>query len=417
MNRIVVPSKVSGEIFAPSSKSVTQRAIAAGLLADGETIIYNPSYCDDAVAAMSIATGLGAKVEPSKGEMRITGSYGLREKKLHCGESGLAIRMFSPIASLFPEEIIFTGSGSLKTRPMGMIEEALKQFGTQCETDNGFLPIKLHGPLKGGKCVIDGSLSSQILTGLMMALPVATGDSEVEVINLKSKPYIDMTLKLIDDFGVEIRRSGYNYFWIKGNQRFKAREYFVESDWSGGAFLLVAGAINGPLRVKGLSSTSQQSDKAILTALDKAGAKIAITKDYIEVSRGEMISFEFDATDAPDLFPPLAALATYCNGTSAIKGVSRLINKESNRSKALVEEFTKLGVRVEVVDDYMLITGGPVSGGEAASRNDHRIAMALAVIALRAKGEVQIKDSHAISKSYPAFFEDLRKIGVKVIDK
>jgi 3-phosphoshikimate 1-carboxyvinyltransferase len=417
MKRIVVPSKVNGEILAPSSKSVTQRAIAAGLLADGESIIYNPSYCDDAVAAMSIATGLGARVEPSKGKLIIFGSTGLKEKKIHCGESGLAIRMFSPIASLFPEEIIVNGSGSLKTRPLGMIEEALKQFGVSCETNNGFLPIKLLGPLKGGKCTIDGSLSSQILTGLMMALPVADGDSEVEVINLKSKPYIDMTLKLIDDFGVEIRRSGYNYFWIKGNQRFKAREYFVESDWSGGAFLLVAGAINGPLRVKGLSTSSQQSDKAILTALDKAGAKVMVTKEYIEVDKSEMISFEFDATDAPDLFPPLAVLATYCNGTSAIKGVSRLINKESNRSAAIVEEFSKLGVIVEIVDDYMLITGGPVSGGEAASRNDHRIAMALAVLALKASGEIHIKDSHAISKSYPAFFDDLRRIGVKVIDK
>ncbi|MGI5913729.1 MAG: 3-phosphoshikimate 1-carboxyvinyltransferase [Bacteroidales bacterium] len=417
MRRIVVPSKVNGEIPAPPSKSITQRTIAAGLLSDGETIIYNPSYCDDAVAAMSIATGLGAKVEPSRDKIKISGSTGLRENKIHCGESGLAARMFSPIASLFPEEIIVNGSGSLKNRPLGMIEEALNQFGVSCETNNGFLPIKLHGPLKGGKCTIDGSLSSQILTGLMMALPIAEGDSEVEVTNLKSKPYIDMTLKLIDDFGVEIRRSGYNYFWIKGNQRFKAREYSVESDWSGGAFLLVAGAINGPLRVKGLSMSSQQSDKAILTALDKAGAKMVITGDYIEVYKSEMISFEFDATDAPDLFPPLAVLAAYCNGTSAIKGVNRLINKESNRSTAIVEEFSNLGVKVEIVDDYMLITGGPVSGGKTASRNDHRIAMALAVLALKAGGEVHIKDSHAVSKSYPTFFDDLRSIGVKVIDK
>jgi len=417
MKRIVFPSAVMGEITAPSSKSVTQRVIAAALLADGESIISNPSYCDDALAAMSIATGLGAKVVPSANELKITGSNGLKETKLHCGESGLAIRMFSPIAALFPEEITFTGNGTLKTRPLDMIGEALGQFGVDCQSNNGFLPITIKGPLKGGKCTINGSLSSQILTGLMMALPVAAEDSEIEVIDLKSKPYIDMTIKVISDFGVDIGRTGYNNFKIKGGQRFKACKYRVESDWSGGAFLLVAGAIKGSLSVKGLSPTSQQSDKAILTALDKAGARLSISEESIYVASSTLKSFEFDATDAPDLFPPLAALAAYCTGTTAIKGVSRLASKESDRGKAIVEEFSKLGVKIEVVDDYMLVTGGTVSGGEVFSHNDHRMAMAMATVALGATGEVHIKDSHSISKSYPTFFDDLRKIGVKVLDK
>ncbi|MBP5708785.1 MAG: 3-phosphoshikimate 1-carboxyvinyltransferase [Bacteroidales bacterium] len=410
MKQVVVPSKIFGKIKAPASKSVTQRAIAAALLAEGESTIVNPSYCDDALAAMSIASGLGAKVRPNPGELKIIGTTGLKEQKLNCGESGLAIRMFSPIASLFSDEIKLTGSGTLKARPMSMIQDALTQFGVKCESNNGLLPITIQGPLKGGKCTIDGSLSSQILTGLMMALPMAEEDSEIEVISLRSKPYIDMTLKVINDFGVTINRVGYNYFKIQGGQHFKAQTYTVESDWSGSAFLLVAGAIMGKVIITDLNPVSQQGDKAIITALDKAGASLNISNNSIEVSKNRLKAFEFDAVDTPDLFPPLVALASYCKGTSAIKGVKRLINKESDRCQALLEEFTKLGVKVEIVDDYMLVSGATIKGGDVVSHDDHRIAMALAVAALGAEDKVNIKDAHCVSKSYPNFFDDLRSI-------
>ncbi|MBP5474239.1 MAG: 3-phosphoshikimate 1-carboxyvinyltransferase [Bacteroidales bacterium] len=410
MKQDVVPSKIFGKIKAPASKSVTQRAIAAALLAEGESTIVNPSYCDDALAAMSIASGLGAKVRPNPGELKIIGTTGLKEQKLNCGESGLAIRMFSPIASLFSDEIKLTGSGTLKARPMSMIQDALTQFGVKCESNNGLLPITIQGPLKGGKCTIDGSLSSQILTGLMMALPMAEEDSEIEVIALRSKPYIDMTLKVINDFGVTINRVGYNYFKIQGGQHFKAQTYTVESDWSGSAFLLVAGAIMGKVIITDLNPVSQQGDKAIITALDKAGASLNISNNSIEVSKNRLKAIEFDAVDTPDLFPPLVALASYCKGTSAIKGVKRLINKESDRCQALLDEFTKLGVKVEIVDDYMLVSGATIKGGDVVSHDDHRIAMALAIAALGAEDKVTIKDAHCVSKSYPNFFDDLRSI-------
>lgn len=417
MKRVILPSQVSGIVQAPPSKSITQRAIAAALLSEGETTIINPSYCDDTLAAMSIATGLGAKVRPITKELKISGSIGLKENKLNCGESGLAIRMFSPIAALFPEKITLTGTGTLKSRPMSMIEEALVQFGVRCETKHGSVPITIHGPLKGGKCVIDGSISSQIITGLLMALPVVPEDSEIEVSQTKSKPYIDMTIKTIKHFGIHIEKISYNLFKIPGNQKYQSKTIEVEGDWSGASFLLVAGAIGGSLTVKGLSTTSQQSDKAILIALDKAGAQMVIGKDQIEVTKGNLKSFEFDATDSPDLFPPLVALAAYCKGTSAIKGVTRLVSKESNRCQALVEVFSKLGVKTEVIDDFMLVTGGNVSGGNVVSHDDHRIAMALAVAAIGASKEVSLKDSHCVSKSYPVFFEDLRHVGVIVNER
>jgi 3-phosphoshikimate 1-carboxyvinyltransferase len=416
MERYVDPSAIKGKIKAPASKSMTQRAIAAALLADGQSIIHNPSYCDDSLAAMSIAVGLGARVEPQANELRVTGSLVLKEPKLNCGESGLAIRMFSPIAALYPVEITMVGANSLKKRPMFMIEEALNQLGVKCTSTGGFLPLKIHGPLKGGNCKIDGSVSSQLLTGLLMALPLAVKDSEIKVNNLKSKPYIDLTIQILRSFGITIHNRDYSLFQIPGNQKYTPYNYTVEGDWSGGAFLLVAGAINGDITVNGLRPDSSQSDKAILTVLDKAGARLTVKENSIGISKSDMKAFEFDATESPDLFPPLVALAACCKGISSIKGVSRLIYKESNRATALMEEFGKMNIKIEIKDDKMLIMGGDISGARINSHDDHRIAMATAVAGLRASDKVYIKDSHCVTKSYPGFFDDLRQLGAVVFE-
>ena len=416
MERSLEPSVIKGTVKAPSSKSMTQRAIAAALLADGQSIIHNPSYCDDSLAALSIAVGLGARVEPQAGEVRIKGSVTLKETKLNCGESGLAIRMFSPIAALYPTEITMVGANSLKKRPMFMIEEALNQLGVRCTSAGGFLPLTIEGPLTGGRCTIDGSVSSQLLTGLLMALPLVSKDSEIEVNNLKSKPYIDMTLQILKSFGITVENDRYNLFHIKGNQKYASKSYTVEGDWSGGAFLLVAGAINGNLIVEGLLKESMQSDRSIITALEDAGANMHIGERKIEVTKSELKAFEFNATESPDLFPPLVALAAYCNGTSSIKGVSRLIFKESNRAKTLQEEFGKMNVKVEIKDDFMSVTGSRPKGARVESHDDHRIAMAMAVASLGAEGRVSIRDSQCVAKSYPSFFDDLKQLGALIHD-
>src|SRR5674536_202503 len=264
MERYVEPSAIKGTINAPSSKSMTQRAIAASMLADGQSIIQNPSYCDDSLAAMSIAVGLGARVEPQVNELKINGSVELKEPKLNCGESGLAIRMFSPIAALYPVEITMVGANSLKKRPMFMIEEALNQLGVKCISSNGFLPLTIQGPIVGGHCKIDGSVSSQLLTGLLMALPLAKKDSEIKVNKMKSKPYIYMTIEIFSAFCITIEKQGYSLFRIPGKQKYTPANYMVEGDWSGGAFLLVAGAINGKLGITGLRRDSKQSDMSIV---------------------------------------------------------------------------------------------------------------------------------------------------------
>jgi 3-phosphoshikimate 1-carboxyvinyltransferase len=414
MERYVDPSALEGTVNAPTSKSMTQRAIAAALLADGESIILNPSYCDDSLAAMSMAVGLGARVEPQVNEMKIVGSATLKETKLNCGESGLAIRMFSPIAALYQAEITLVGANSLKKRPMFMIEEALNQLGVKCTSTGGFLPLTIQGPLVGGYCEIDGSVSSQLLTGLLMALPLASKSSEIKVSNLKSKPYIDMTIQILKYFGINVENKEYNVFHIPGNQKYMPNRYTVEGDWSGGAFLLVAAAINGHLIVKGLRKDSLQSDMSVIQALEKAGARMIFSDDTVEISKTVLKAFDFDATESPDLFPPLVALATYCEGISSIKGVSRLIFKESDRAKTLQEEFAKLKVKIDIHDDTMFVTGSRPQAARVESHDDHRIAMALAVTALGATGRIYIRDSQCVAKSYPGFFDDLRHIGASV---
>jgi 3-phosphoshikimate 1-carboxyvinyltransferase len=414
MERSVEPSFVSGEVKAPPSKSMTQRAIAAAILADGQSLILNPSYCDDSLAAMSIALSLGARVEPEADKMKITGSGELKEKKLNCGESGLAIRLFSPIAALYDAEIIMTGAGSLKKRPMNMIGDALNQLGAECTSTGGFLPLTIRGPLKGGNCETDGSVSSQLLTGLLMSLPLCNEASTIKVNNLKSKPYIDMTLEVLRDFGIKISNKNYELFDVPGRQKYLPLTYEVESDWSGGSFLLVAGAINGDVKVTGLRTKSFQSDMGILKALEMAGANMKISDNMIEISKSDLKAFEFDATESPDLFPPLVALASYCKGVTKLKGASRLVHKESDRASALSEEFGKMNIKVDMKDDYLIVTGGKVKGARVNSHDDHRIAMAAAVAAIGASDTVFIKDSHCIAKSYPGFFDDLRKVGAVV---
>ena len=414
MERYVEPSEIKGQIKAPSSKSMTQRAIAAALLADGQSIIHNPSYCDDSLAAMSIAVGLGARVEPLADELRISGSVILKEPKLNCGESGLAIRMFSPIAALYPVEITMVGANSLKKRPMIMIEEALNQLGVKCTSAGGFLPLTIQGPITGGHIEIDGSISSQLLTGLLIALPLAVKDSEIRVINLKSKPYIDMTLQILRSFGIIAHSTDYTLFQIPGNQKYIPQNYTVEGDWSGAAFLLVAGAVNGQITIDGLRTDSMQSDIAILNAIERAGAKIKTSENQVEITKSGLKAFDFDATESPDLFPPLVALASYCDGISNIKGVSRLVYKESDRASTLKEEFGKMKIKIDIKDDLMSVTGGQPYGARVESHGDHRIAMALAVAALGASGRVYIRDSQCVAKSYPGFFDDLRSLGAMV---
>ncbi len=413
MIRTVFPGRVRGTVIAPSSKSLTQRAIAAALLSDGTTVILNPSESDDSNAALRMALRLGAVAENYERSILVKGSTTVSAQQvLHCGESGLALRMFAPVATLFTEKVVLTGEGSLLGRPVEMITNALSKMGVETETNDGFLPLIMKGRLSGGNYRLDGSAGSQIITGLLMALPVLETDSVLIVDNLKSKPYVMLTLELLSKFGVRVESSDLHTFYIPGNQRYTPCEYNVEGDWSGAAALLVAGAIAGSVEVENLSVTSKQADIAVIDAIRLAGGEAITKNDRVVASQKELRAFEFDATESPDLFPPLAALAAACQGTTCIKGVSRLKHKESDRALSIMDILKRLGIDCYVKDDCLIITGAEPKGAAVSSHHDHRIAMMASLIALKSKGNVIISEAEAVAKSYPGFYDDMKALGV-----
>lgn len=406
MKKTLNPSNYGGILKAPSSKSYMQRAIAIALLAEGKTNLSNCDKSKDSMAILKMAGQLGAEIETFGDQIQITGNRNFKGPSLSAGESGLGIRTFTPIASLYHQKIELIGEGSLLKRPMNMLEEPLKNLGVEIQSKNGFLPLLVKGPLKGGFSKVDGSISSQVLTGLLIALPLAQQDSVLIVDQLQSIPYIDMTLDIMKKFGIKVQHDQYETFHINGNQKYKSQEYDIEGDWSGASFHLVAAAISGELELLGIQTDSLQADKAILDALKKAGATVHTQKESIMVKKGPLKGFEFDATHCPDLFPPLAVLAAASKGISTIKGVNRLLYKESNRALVLQNELGKLGVDIKIEDDLMIIHGGKIKGGEIDSNHDHRIAMAGAICSLLTEEPIVISNAESIQKSYPDFYRD-----------
>ncbi len=398
-----------------------QRACAIALISGGTTIIENAGNSNDEQAALDIIRKLGATVDRLGNEIVISSSNHIflapDEKKhliVSCGESGLSLRMFIPVAALFNYDITFTGEGSILTRPIDFFDGVLPKLKVCVQSNNGKLPVTIKGPLRPADIVVDGSLSSQFLTGLLIAYAKAcTAPVSIRVNNLASKPYISLTLDILKQFGFHIENENYEKFTILPRKGVSGHsiKYTVEGDWSNTAFLLVAAAISGEVTVKGADMNSTQGDKKIMNALESSGAFVKVEKNGITVKHSQLNAFDFDATHCPDLFPPLVALAAYCKGNSVIKGVNRLLHKESNRGLTLKKEFAKMNVAIELVDDTMTIKGGKViKGAKVNSHNDHRIAMACAVAALGAKGTTEIVAAEAVKKSYPQFFDDIKML-------
>lgn len=407
--------------MAAASKSSMQRACAAALLHTGTTIIHNPGHSNDDNAAIDVIQQMGAKTSLVGEELHVTSNgVNAENERINCGESGLGIRMFAPIISMNKVPITINGEGSLLKRPMDFFDEVLPDLGIQVKSNDGKLPLVVKGPLQTKEITIDGSLSSQFLTGLLFAYAASvTEPTTINVTNLKSKPYIDLTLKVLAHFGYKIENKNYEQFIItpSGNSQPTTINYTVEGDWSGAAFLLVAGAIAGKITVKGLDVFSTQADKAILQALADSKASLSIQESQIEIGPGALQAFHFDATECPDLFPPLVALASYCAGKTVIEGANRLTHKESNRALTLQEEFGKMGIQIDLQDDLMIVHGGTgVKGAVVHSHHDHRIAMACAVAGLKATGETTIEVAEAINKSYPDFYEHIKKLGAVVLE-
>lgn len=393
-----------------------QRVCAAALLHIGKTIIKNPGISDDDNASLDIIQQLGATVIHEDNGYITVISNGIKpiSDTLNCGESGLSARLFTPIAALSNKAITITGDGSLLKRPMHAFESILPQLGVSVTTNNGCIPITVKGPLRPNDITVDGSLSSQFVSGLLYAFAFnTTKPITVKATNLVSKPYIDLSLNVLRKFGINLMHDKHEKFYFESYHGHTTdRSVYIESDWSNSAVWLVAAAIAGDITLSGINTASVQADIAILKALQHAGVRVKTEGHNIHVNQTETLTaFSFDALHCPDLIPILSVLAACCKGTSEIKGMNRLIHKESNRVESISAMLYHLGVSFRVQDNSLFVDGADYfEPAEINSYNDHRIVMAASVAALRAEGAVAIKNAEAIAKSYPNFFQDLSSV-------
>lgn len=413
MNQVISSCTLNGEIVSPSSKSDGQRAILAAGLSKGVTVIQRIGDSDDELAMLRTIFQLGAKMEGVFADF--TAIRGIQQfpakAELNAGESGLGMRLITGVCAGQEGEFSINGEGSLLKRPQLFFEQHLTQMGVRVVSNDGFLPITVQGPMVGGKVEIDGSASSQFLSGMLMSLPLIKEDSVLIVRNLKSIPYVQMTLNTLKAFGIEVEHENFEQFSIRGNQTYTCEEYTVEGDWSSASYWLVASALGHSISISRLNLESAQADKALLKMLMDANCIVNLEENAISIDGSNRIPFTADATHSPDLFPALVTLAAFCDGISTISGVHRLKNKESDRGIVLQQEFAKLGLKIELNGDEMLIHGGSeLTAAHVDSHNDHRIAMCLAIAASKIEGEMTISGAEAVSKSYPGFWDDFGKV-------
>lgn len=410
MNLKVSPHIDKRSIIAPACKSYAQRAILAAALSRDKSIIRCYGKSDDVKHIIEVAKQMGAQldlIDIHPETLQIRGFVNEIGQDWFVGESGLGARLAIPIAAALTDNCEINGTGSLLNRPMHTHAEALTQLGVEVNANNAALPFSIKGKIKGGKLTLDGSASSQYFSGLFMALPLATADSVVRIKNLASRPYLNMTLELLKDFGITVKKEGDQYI-IPGNQCYKGVDYSVEADWSGAAFWIVYGALQQSIEIHGLNSESLQADRAVLEVMELCGADYRWHKDILIVGPQDLKPFEYDAWHCPDLFPALVVLAAGIKGQSIIHGVDRLKHKESDRGVVLKQEFAKLGLVIELNGNTMLVYGtGSLHSGSINSNNDHRIAMAGAIAAELTNEGVVVENAEAVTKSYPDFWEEI----------
>jgi 3-phosphoshikimate 1-carboxyvinyltransferase len=391
---------------------MTQRVCAAALLHKGKTIIKNFGSSKDEIAAIKIIQQLGARVQVEATEMLVESNGTIQGNvTIDCEESGLAARLFSPIAAIAKSPIRIAAKGSLLNRPMFLFEEILTQLNVELSKFKGHLPFDVCGPLKAQNILIDGSLGSQFISGLLFAFAsTAKEEVSIDVNNLVSKPYIDLTLEVLEHFGKKIKHGKYQTFTIDPSVFIEKGtvEVNIEGDWSSAAFWIAAATINGSVSLKGLNKESNQADKLIVKIVEEIGAKIEWKNEVLEVRSSDVNAFESDLTDAPDLFPILAVLAAACKGKSKLIGVHRLIYKESNRAEHIAQLLNQLRVSF-FIDGNALMIDGANSFPSILYHcpNDHRMAMAAALASTYSEGKIEIRNAECVEKSYPKFWMDL----------
>lgn len=415
----ITPSKLRGTIQIPPSKSLSHRAVIAASLSSGKSNIDNIMFSEDIVVTTEAMKKLGAKVENiSRNKLKIQGNYpkGLEKEEIYCRESGSTLRFLIPISLLSRTRAIFTGEGKLVSRPLDPYYKIFQDQKIGYRTNNGELPLEVNGQLRSGKFEIEGNISSQFITGLLFSLPLLEGQSNIKIIgSLESRGYVDLTIDVLDKFGIRIKNRDYREFIIPGGQKYKSKDYRVEGDFSQAAFWLVGGILGGEVKSGDLNQDSLQGDKAIVPLIKEMGGDLSIEDSLFITKESKTQGITVDISEFPDIVPVLTVLAALSQGETRIVNGGRLRIKESDRLKAISTELNKLGGDVQEVGDSLVIQGRKsLKGGEVHSWGDHRIAMALAIASIKCTEEVVIKNSEVVNKSYPHFWEDFKKLGGKI---
>ncbi|WP_040214794.1 3-phosphoshikimate 1-carboxyvinyltransferase [Clostridium polynesiense] len=406
----LIPKPFKGNIQVPYSKSYGHRALICAALSNEPCTVENISFSQDITATLNCLKALGHKFSIKEDRVEFTGKNIQVESTLYCRESGSTLRFLIPIAALGSRPWTIKGSRTLMSRPLDIYREIFEQQGLTFNLNKTQGELNIKGPLRAEKFKVRGNVSSQFISGLLFALPIAEGNSIIELTTeLQSEKYVDMTLEVMKSFGINIIKEE-NKYLIKGKDKYRAFNYSVEGDYSQAAFWLTAGALNGDIVIKNLSYNSLQPDSEIINILKAMGADIKMTSEGLRAVKSKTRGIDIDASQIPDIIPIIAVLASLSSGTTRIYNAARLRLKESDRLNAISQGLNALGAQVEEKEDSLIIKGVPfLKGGRVKGFNDHRIVMSLAIASTRCIEPVYIEDSEAVNKSYPKFFEDFSK--------
>lgn len=416
-------SKLNGTVKIPPSKSIAHRAVICAALGNGVSKVSNIDMSDDIIATINAMRSLGAVINEREDYLEIIGVNSDNklinreyERLVDCNESGSTLRFLVPISLAFEGVTRFVGRGNLGKRPLKTFYDIFDKQGIEYRYKEGILDLVVSGKLKSDEFEVEGNISSQFITGLLFALPLLEGDSKIKITTkLESKGYLDLTLKAMNDFGIEIINNNYKEFIIKGNQQYISRDYRVEGDYSQGAFFLSADAIGSTVDVLDLKKDSLQGDSEVIDILKRMNMQFKHKEDCVSCNGDSLKSTIIDGSQCPDIIPVLSLVAALAKGKTEIINAGRLRIKECDRLNAIAIELNKLGAKVEERADSLVIEGvDELEGGvEVWSHKDHRIAMTLAIAATICKKPIILKDYECVSKSYPHFFDDYKKLGGK----
>lgn len=415
MNLVVKASALKGSIDIPASKSHTIRAVVIASLAKGTSRIVSPLDSGDTRSAVKACRALGADIKTGN-EWVITGCGGnptLRESPVDVGNSGTSLRLVTSIAALQEEEVVFDGDDSLRTRPLQPLLGALNDLGAHATSlnNNGCCPVRVRGKMGGGSTQVSG-VTSQYLSSLLISTPLVTAETEIRVVDLHERPYVEMTLGWLDEQQIRYQREGWECFRVPGGQGYHSFDKRVPGDFSSATFPLCAAVVTpSHLVLKGLSMNDTQGDKAVIGMLESMGARIQVTGEGVLVTASELVGCELDLNNTPDALPALAVVGCYAQGQTVLKNVAQARIKETDRIAVMAKELSKMGAAVEEMDDGLIIQESKLKGAKVQGYHDHRVVMALSLAGMMAEGETEIDTAESIDITFPGYVEKMSRAG------